>query len=407
MPNVVGNLFPVSVEGITLNADRSVREIEIQTDSAVTLFEGVAVQASEITANAVGLYSHVRVGRNQKAKFISIKTPRHLFTSRGNGCAWTPKGMTSTKKNEYPTCAIEYNGEECPDAFYGSCFEQIFATGNQSRDFYASAEGQAVIAQLLRQTYLGLGNSFDELYNFANHPLIQLADENGFFKAGLQEWSDYTDQQLSGECGGLITQLDQLAAEGMAGFDLDIPDADIDDDGAYKGDIIALLQKLVSKAKSEFSTMIRSGLTNGATRMFPIVLMTSYEYDAYENYLLQTFSTIPAMYQYFLQKEDGTSMLMPDVLKYKGMPVVRWEACTRFDEIVGSESHRVAIVAPGAFGVAHDIEDLMQFDGMGLRILQRLDAPFKGKIYMDTTMRWGAGIADTDFVVMASNIKHP
>lgn len=400
---LTGNLFPVQVEGITLNADRRTREVEITTESSLTFFEGVAVQANDISVNRLGLYSHVRVGRNRKAKFLSIRTPRHLLTARGNGCQWNPKGLARTKLNEFNTCPVEFNGEECPDAFYGTCFESIFGTGNDVRDFYATEQGQAVIAGLVNQVFTGLGNSLDDLANFANHPLIDLANENSFFTAGLEEWADYHDQQMSGDCGGLITQLDQLAAEGASGYDLEIPDADIDTDGSYKGDIEALLNSLVARAKSEFKTMIRSS----GMGFKPIILMTDPEYAALENYFLQTYASNPYAYLYAIKGDDGIGGLMPDVLKWKGLPVIRWDAVTRFDELVGSESHRVAIVAPGAFGIAHDVEDLAQFSGMGLRILQRLDAPYKGKIFMDTTFRWGAGIADTDFVVMASNIKHP
>ena len=44
---------------------------------------------------------------------------------------------------------------------------------------------------------------------------------------------------------------------------------------------------------------------------------------------------------------------------------------------------------------------------MGLKLIQRLEAPYQGKIYLDTTLRAGAAIADTDFVVYGSNLKHP
>ena len=40
---------------------------------------------------------------------------------------------------------------------------------------------------------------------------------------------------------------------------------------------------------------------------------------------------------------------------------------------------------------------------MGLRMVQKLDPPDNGKIYMDTTLRWGAALADKDWLVYGRN----
>ena len=97
---------------------------------------------------------------------------------------------------------------------------------------------------------------------------------------------------------------------------------------------------------------------------------------------------------------------MPGVLKYKGMYCVRWDEVSTFDSITGVESHRAAIVAPGGFGMAYDVDSipLSQFDGMGLVVTQQLAAPYLGKMYMHTTFRWGAAIIDSDYIVSASTI---
>ena len=98
---------------------------------------------------------------------------------------------------------------------------------------------------------------------------------------------------------------------------------------------------------------------------------------------------------------------MQNVLDFDGLPVVHWDASTSFDSIVGSTSHRAALIAPGSFGIAANVDTANQFSGMGLKLIQRLEAPYQGKIYLDTTLRAGAAIADTDFVVYGSNLKHP
>jgi hypothetical protein len=53
------------------------------------------------------------------------------------------------------------------------------------------------------------------------------------------------------------------------------------------------------------------------------------------------------------------------------------------------------------------VADLQQWEGMGLMVEQSPLLRDKGRIDMTTTFRWGAGIANTDFMVMASKILHP
>ena len=98
---------------------------------------------------------------------------------------------------------------------------------------------------------------------------------------------------------------------------------------------------------------------------------------------------------------------MRNVLVVDNMPVIRWDAHVPFDKITGAKSHRMAIVAPGVFGVLHDVDDLKQWDDMGLMLEQSQMLKDKGKIYMTTTLRWGAAIADTNFVVMARTVLQP
>jgi hypothetical protein len=353
----------------------------------------------------LGVYGDITLGRNLRAEFASFNTPKHLWSNRKNGCTWNPKGGVRLGIESFPTCPIEFDGEQCPDAFYGTCFEQIFGPGNKVKDFYATAEGQSLLAAMVRRINLGLGNSFFDLYNFANHPLITQANTGGFYNGSVEDWEDYTDQMLSGDCGGLITQLDELANAGVRGYTRDISVNATT--GAFNDTFQNVIEGLISDAGPDMQTAIQSGMSINGRIMFPIIMVTPEIYDAYSNYLIAMAGTNVEAYHYLLQLEDGSNKLMRNVLRYKGMPVVRWDAHVSFDAITGAKSHRAAIVAPGVFGVLHDVDALDQWEGMGLMIEQSKMLRDKGKIYMTTTLRWGAGIADTDFVVMASNILHP
>jgi hypothetical protein len=308
--------------------------------------------------------------------------------------------------DSFPTCPIEYDGEQCPDAFYGTCFEKLFAPGNGVKDFYSTPEAQNVLGQLLRRIYQGLGNSFFDLYNFANHPLIEDANTGGFYLSPTTEWEDYVDQMLSGDCGGLITQLDELAALGTPGYTREVPVNATT--GAFNDTFIDLVEDLKTDASPEMRTAIESGMTmsNGQV-LYPIILATDEIFNQYKTYIRSLAGTNELAYRYVLEGMDGTTQIMRNVMVYDNMPVIRWDAHVGFDAITGAKSHRLAIVAPGNFGVLHDVDNLMQWDGMGLMLEQSQMLKDKGKIYMTTTLRWGAAIANTDFCIMASNILHP
>lgn len=414
MAELSGSLFPITLPdvGAQFNTDSAgtTRYFSLNTESAVQFFEAISVMQRDVQANTLGLYSHIPVGRNLKARFASLSTPAHLFSVRKNGCAWNPKGGIRTKLVEYLTEAIEYQGEQCPDGLYETCLERIFGTGNDVRDLMATPEGRQLFSQIVNRIYIGLGNSFSELVHFAQHPIITQLNSSALYAAPPDRWADYYDQQMSGAAttAGLITQLDELRAQGFQGHDVALPSTDFNADGEYTGDIVQLLNRLQDAARYDFRQWINYGMMGaGGSRIFPIIKLTDKLYRAYENYLLATFPQLPEMYQYRLTLSDGTSMLMPGILKFNNMPVTRWDEVGWFDNTTGVVSHRAAIFAPGVLGISHDVDQLEQFRGMGLRLVQRLDAPWQGKIFMDTTLRWGAGIGDIDFITQASRILVP
>lgn len=400
--------MPLLEGGYSLTGDAVSRRISVQTESALQIFDNVSVLQTDRFGRALDLYGDVVLGRDLKARFASFSTPKHLLSSRKSGCTWNPKGGMRMNVEEFPTCAVEFDGEQCNDTFLGTCFERFFGTGNQVRDFYSTEEGQTLLAKMLNRIYQGLGNSFFDLYHFANHPLITQANTEAFYRVSLGEWNDYTDQMLSGECGGLITQLDALAAQGEQYYDMKIKMGDLDvARNRFTGDVIELFEDLKEQASPELTSMMDTGMMiNGVNRM-PAMLVTNDIFKAYKKWITSKAGQLESAYRFTIENRDGTTTQNHNILMYDGMPIVRWDAPARFDAITGAQSHRAAIVAPQVFGVLHDVNDLNEWGGLGLVVEQSTQLKEKKKIYMSTTFRWGAGIADKNFISMASNILHP
>ncbi|MGL4640875.1 MAG: hypothetical protein ACRCVX_14220 [Shewanella sp.] len=401
----------VTIEGGFHLTSEGGNRVSVETQSALTFFDNISVTQTDQHARALGLYGEVLMPRgSQKARFASFSTPQHLFSTRKNGCSWNPKGGLRMNVDEFNTCAIEFDGEQCIDTFYGTCFEALFGSGNASREFGSTPEGQRILIKMMQKIYQGLGNSFFDLYHFANHPLIKTANIESFYTAGVEAWADYVDQMINDECGGLVTQLDALAAEGNPYYSAKIPDADINvSKRKYTGDVIDLLNSVRERASYNLRAMCDNGMmVDGANRM-PAYLVTDDVFNAYKDWIRAKAGTNELAYRYTIEGMDGTTNLMRNVLMIDSMPIVRWSACSNFDAITGAYSTRVALVSPQVFGVLSDVSGIQQsqFEGMGLVMQQSPLLKDKGKIYMTTGFRWGAGIADTDFVCMASNVSTP
>jgi len=407
MRSIVGTAYGKGLDlnapnAVNLEGDRSGRYLTIRTDYAVKMFEKFSVKEGDVLGDTLDLYSHLITGRDLKARFGSLTTPKHVLQSRKVGCVWNPKGKIRNQIEEVNTYPVELMMEQCPDFLWDSCLETLLGTGN-SKNRMDTEEARAILAQIIQKIYLGLGNSFHSLAHFSNHPLIASREAAGGFVVSDDEWDAYYGQQTDTELKGIVTLLDELRAAGEKGYDVDLPNSAFNAAGEYTGDIVDFLNALMKNAPSaEMRLLIRNGYSAGQAKRFPAILLSSALFDAYEKYLIDTYTHSERMLGYFLQREDGTPVLQPNMLQYKGMPVINWDASTAFDETVGAVSHRAAIVAPGAFGVASDITELAQYEGMGMLIEQSTRLQEKGKIYMNTTFRVGSAIAQ-DMICYAAN----
>jgi hypothetical protein len=413
MRQTSGNIWPTPLldsdnnEMAVLDRTRDTRYFEMRTESMLRFFDKLGVKEGDINADMLGIFSRMNIGRDLKARTAHLTIPNHLFSNRKNGCVWTPKGKMRLKTQDIPTYAIEVNMEQCPDALWGDCFEMMFGEGNGVRDLLGTPEGRAMFAMFLRNVYLGIGNSFFNLTAFSNHPMIETANTLGFYSTytDASDWTAFYDQMTSTELGGYVTLLDDLAAEGTPGYDVAISETDFDANGNYTGDIIAFLEGMKSKARGDFRAMIRAEKTPGTPR--PIFLLSDKLFDAYSEHIKTTYTGISEGYRYRILGVDGQVITAENILQYGGLPVARWDASESFDAVTGATSHRAALIAPGLFGIAYSGDVANQYNGMGLKILQRLEAPYQGKLYLDTTLRVGAALADQDFCVYGSLLTYP
>jgi hypothetical protein len=399
--------MPLLEGGISLESSSGAGQvISIQRESAMTIFQRVNRLTVNQYARALGLYSNVTLGQNLEGVFASMRPGKHLFSSRKKGCTWNPKGGVTMQVDTFPTCPIEYNGEQCPDVWFDNCFERLFAPGND--DMASTAEGQALLEEMLRNINVALGNSFFMLSEYAAHPLITSVNTSANYAVPETEWDDFYDQMTSGTCGGVVTQLDALKTAGYRGYTTDVPVNTTT--GAFSGTFSTLYDAVYDSASPDLKTAVDNGIVmNDGMVRYPIVLATSEVYRSLQSYINSLAPGNQLAYTYQITGMDSTTGLTWNTLKWNGLPVVKWEGAAEFDAITGTKQHRLAIVAPGNFGVLANIDGLpdLQYRGMGLVIQKSPLLRDKNKYFMRNQLRWGAGIADIDLCAMASTVIHP
>lgn len=389
------------------------RYLSIDLGGTMQFFKRISVLKTNIMQNAIGLYSFATDVRDNKMHFASLTTPKHLFQSKKSGCAWKSKGRLNINTDSFDMCAIEYMGQQCPDEFLGTCLEKIFGAGNDAKNMLKTAEGRALFNQFVSKIYEGLGNSFYDLAHYGQHPLIDEADKYEWYTVSDKEWYDYTDQQKS--CGGLITALDQLKLDGHENYNCTISDGDVNISNGnclYTGEVHDLFDMQLAKQTVEMSRMSKYGSNNGYERA--VFLVTRNIFTKFEQELSEKFDTIPDMFYYHFNGKfcasvgcDSTTPVQ-GVLRYKGHLVICMDEWDDFANMLGVKIFRSVLMCVGNFGIGFDIPALpAQYGGMGMKITQRLDDPYKGMTFMSTCFKVGTGIIAPEFGNMASAIYTP
>ena len=389
---------------LKLSGAGSQRYLEVSTGSNAFFYRNIGLKYGDIAMNALGMYSLASIGREGQAVFTSLTAPNYLLRKRGAGCAWDPVIGIKSNIESIDLCPWKSDMEMCADALWDSCFEKLLGTGVDVQNLLATPEGRAIVQEMMRQIYLGLGNSYFMLAHFGNHELIEESDTNGWWqtKSTVEDWINFKGNQEV--CTGLYTLVDGLKREGHENYNVEIKKSDVSVD-KYIGDARALIDLTIDSAPQEFNLINDANIAQG---IFPVIRATKGIFDRLKQQnMIQCFCENPEMFKAYMTGVSAEFNITPTTMMYRGYVIVRDDTQAIFDNMVGVITHRVLLGANGVFGIAYDTAQLAQFNGLGLRMVQHLDAPFQGKIYLSTAGKIGTAILDKSLVVNASLILTP
>jgi len=416
MPRIEGDVTGLRWGASVQNDGRvSGATLVIEQGEALNFFRNLSVLKPRLVENSFGLYSFGTVGRLGKVRFASMTnaTPHMLRPRTNTGCIWDPVGNIQMNVSEFSVCPVKYQGQLCPDNFWGECFEKLLGVGNQINDVYATPEGRAIMVQLIQSIYNSLGDSLWTLAWFAAHPLIAAADATATYTVDEEEWKNFVEQQAL-KCGGWMTLIDAFKESGIAHYNVLIPPTDIGTDGDYIGDVGragGLFSRLVKQSSPTMKLLngktTKGGVTGARMGKQPI-LVTPEIFAAYERELQVDWGTLPEALYYHLNGEYCAKLgcvgneIVDGVLKWKGHLIICMDDWGYFYDMVGVEAHIAIMAVAGVFGMATDVPSLDQYNGLGMMVEQKLGAPELGKIYMHTNFDIGMGITNADLLTVAS-----
>lgn len=387
-------MLALNPQPISFGTIGSANTMLVPRDQAMQLMRTYVILHTAFAEDKLGLYTLKSVGNTGELSFMSFTPPKHVFQPRVNGCAWRPKGKIGSKQTKFTLDAIEYDGEQCPDGFWQKNWERIFGVGTDITKLAATPEGRALADEIVRLIYIGLGNSYHDLVDCGQHPLIDDADANGWYTVSASEWADYKDQQQT--TTGHLTIIDRLKTDGIDHYNVDITSFYDTNTGAFTGDAFDFLDKIIGARTRPFKIQERNSLIKGIIRLDEV------SYQAYSDQLVNTYQNIPDTRALFINGVNGKESLAGG-LSYKGYAIIPETSWGTMDEICGVTTRRAVLSYQGVFGIGYDVPSLSdQYNGMGLIVQESPLMREKGRLDMWTTLKTGQLILDTDFVVNGS-----
>jgi hypothetical protein len=371
--------------------------LTIPSKEMVSLVRNYIIGRSPLAANELKLFTIKGGIAQDKYAIAMLNRAKHLWSSRKDGCQFVPKGRIGSQRAEFELQPIEYDGVQCPDEFFGSEWETMFATGDPFEMLQTQA-GAFALDAIVKIIIDSLHQDFWNLLMYGSHPIITTAETNGTYTVSETEWADFKDQMKN--VGGFITTADFLKTSGRDNFNVAIEVADVDGE-TYIGDVADDLFKRVRDAALPIMRTQMKRRSLGQT----LFLVSRGIFNKYKDELIDRFKAIPVAYTLQTTGIDGTKYAMEDVLMWDGNVIVCFDELSEIDTLVGYDTHMVLATVPGNIPILYNANTARGAKNIGsdfgLKIQTSSELEKKGKVYMHANMKVATGLINPDLCVYA------
>jgi hypothetical protein len=371
--------------------------LTIPSKEMTDLVANQIIGRSPLAANELGLFTMKGGVTTDKYAIAMLQRAKHLWSSRKDGCQFVPKGKIASQRAEFELNPIEYDGKQCPDEFFGSEWETLFATGDPF-EMLSSANGAFALDAIVKVIIDSLQEDFWNLLLMGSNPIITTAETNGTYTVSEAEWADFKDQMKN--VGGFITAADFLKAAGRDNYNVGIDPADVNGED-FIGDVTDGIFKDVRSAHTPLMRTYSKNRRYGKT----LWLCSRGIFNKYKDELIERFNGILTGYTLQTTGVDGTMYAMEDVLLWDGNVILCFDELAEVDTITGYTTHMIMAIVPGNIPIIYNANTARGSKNIGtdfgLKLQQSMDIKEKGNVYMTANIKVGTGIINPDLVTYA------
>lgn len=341
---------------------------------------------------------------NKKMKYVLHSAKATPFVWQPNlSCSWEPTGSLRMDRQEITPCDAKINEQYCWDELFDQCFMHLF-TWSQNGTKSLDATGERLInemMQILVENYtLGAYMTLTTggLFNFTDQTII---DDVTNDLRSLMKKTNTT-------CRGWLELLKETAEQGAKYQHLNLPnyfDASMFDGKEFIGDVVALKDELVAKAKPEMRRALNVGGANGSAvngvAVRPLWLVS----DSINNRAAQQYN------EQCINISCLNPRLTRESYQYKGatiyvyyvdnVPLIPIDAIGETTQYFEGEYHVSYLVMGrniglgGSFGSIPDI----QTNDVAIRIQRGTSNQELGKYFILSEAMFASGLADVRYAV--------
>lgn len=352
-----------------------------------------------------GIFQWMPMTKKMKYVIHSAKATPFVW-QKNQSCSWEPTGSLRMDRQEITPCDAKINEQHCWDELMDECFKHLFTW---------SASG----AKTLDATAEALINQFTEilLENYTYGAYLTLT-AGGLFNFTDQTFRDDVSNDLrslmkktNSACRGWLPLLKDTADQGSTFQHLNLPGyftASMFDGKEFIGDVVALKDELVAKAKPEMRKALNVGGVNGRAVNGIVPSAVWLVSDSINNRAAQQYneqsvlnvSTI--MFQPRLTRREFTNGGATIYVYYvDNVPLIPIDAVSEYDQYLEGGYHFSYLTMGrniglgGSFGEIPDIAT----NQVGIRIQRGTSNAELGKYFILSEAMFANAIADVRYVV--------
>jgi hypothetical protein len=386
--------------------DAGSNSVQIDIKNTLHFIKDYSLMYEDLLLNAMDFYNVSSNVTNGKVRFINFTMGGNITKAKPDNCAWEPNGKVGTNSSTIDLCPANVQIEHCHGLI--ECWRELFGTGNQVTDPTATEFGQLQYRQLLELVFKAIGNDFYKINWFGRNELMLNAAAQTLGQTNPDQYNEL--KKTLDTCGGWTSIIDYYQSQGIQNFACNAINSDNVSGGKFLGDIIEVFKKMVECASPAFKAAMKTRQVGGADGR-ACMLVTPDLYDAYKEYLLQRYNTIPDIFHFSMNGEFcakigcGANSRMDGALLWDNI----WIKCMDSWAVATSEmaiNHTRAILTlPKNLALGVDVGDSGAGNGMGFSLFEDKENPkFRGKLFGETNYQLGTGIIFRDFIVNSSII---